>query len=102
MLLTSHLKMEDIDLADNFIGAFYPFKDIMVDVKCAEVLYIPGVMTPTEVRACFELELYIISNLYFFEDFFFELSTYDNDRPVGHHCCMAMLFWKIGFLLLFF
>lgn len=41
----------------------------MVDVKCAEVLYIPGVMTPTEVRVCFERKLYIISNLQFFRTF---------------------------------
>ena len=27
---------------------------IMVDAQCGEVLYIPGVMTPTEVRASFK------------------------------------------------
>ena len=55
------LYMSEVDLAitlpDYFsvlvrskIGCRY----IMVDAQCGEVLYIPGVMTPTEVRASFK------------------------------------------------
>ena len=29
-------------------------QDIMVDAQCGEVLYIPGVMTPTEVRPSYK------------------------------------------------
>lgn len=36
-------------------------QDIMDDFRCREVLYIPGVMTPTEVKAFLMLELLVIS-----------------------------------------
>lgn len=36
-------------------------QDIMDDFRYGDVLYIPGVMTPTEVKAFLMLELLVIS-----------------------------------------
>ena len=55
------LYMSEVDLAitlPDYFSALVRSKigcrDIMVDAQCGEVLYIPGVMTPTEVRASFK------------------------------------------------
>ncbi|KAF5469871.1 hypothetical protein F2P56_010431 [Juglans regia] len=52
------LNVEDAKNAINsgakFLMSPAMVKDIMVDVKCAEVLYIPGVMTPTEILSAYD------------------------------------------------
>ncbi|XP_042959496.1 KHG/KDPG aldolase-like isoform X2 [Carya illinoinensis] len=52
------LNVEDAKNAINsgakFLMSPATVKDIMVDVKCAEVLYIPGVMTPTEILSAYD------------------------------------------------
>ncbi|KAG6677195.1 hypothetical protein I3842_14G013400 [Carya illinoinensis] len=52
------LNVEDAKNATNsgakFLMSPATVKDIMVDVKCAEVLYIPGVMTPTEILSAYD------------------------------------------------
>ncbi|XP_062175245.1 uncharacterized protein LOC133880313 isoform X1 [Alnus glutinosa] len=52
------LNVEDAKSAINagakFLMSPAMVKDIMVDVQCGEVLYIPGVMTPTEILSAYD------------------------------------------------
>ncbi|XP_065633280.1 enoyl-CoA delta isomerase 1, peroxisomal-like [Quercus suber] len=61
------LYMSEVDLAitlPDYFSALLRSKiscrDIMVDAQCGEVLYIPGVMTPTEILSAYDSSAKIV------------------------------------------